>query len=273
MESPIYKLTKIPGIGLATAKAFALRGSCKIAILDVSEKNLQASREKIFKSLSEVKLPEIPIELVHCDVGKPESVSAAYAKVVKVFGRIDYSVNCAGIFVPGGPSTDCSIEDFDKQNNVAYRGLWLCSREALKVMKEQQLDCEAYPDAGISEARAQRGAIVNISSQLAKGWQENIPAYIGAKAAVIALTRCDALDYVDHQIRVNCVLPGIPETPMSTPNDAVRKYMEDGPVAKTPMKRFGQPEELADAIVFLASNRSSLITGTELSVDGGYGAM
>ena len=224
------------------------------------------------KTLSEVKLPEIAIQLVHCDVGKPESVSAAYAKVVQVSGRIDYAVNCAGIFVPGGPSTDCSIEDFDRQNHISYRGLWLCSREALKVMKQQNMDCEVYPDAGITDARAQRGAIVNISSQLAKGWQENVPAYIAAKAAVIAFTRCDALDYVDHRIRVNCVLPGIVETPMTTPNDAVRKYMEEGPVARTPMKRFGQAEEIADAIVFLAGNRSSYITGTELSVDGGFGS-
>ena len=265
-------LTKVLGIGLATATAFALAGSRKVAILDVSEENLQVAKGKIMKSLSEVELPEIPIELVHCDVGKPNSVSAAYAKVLEAFGRIDYAVNCAGIFVPGGPSTDCSIEDFDRQNSVAYRGLWLCSREALKIMKGQKLDCAAYPDAHIPEARAQRGAIVNISSQLAKGWQENVPAYIASKAAVIALTHCDALDYVDHRIRVNCVLPGIVETPMTTPNDAVRKYMEDGPVARTPMKRFGRPEELADAILFLAGNKSSFITGTELSVDGGFGA-
>ena len=265
-------LTSLTGIGLATGTAFAVGGSSKIALLDISENNLQAAKTTILKAIKEAKLREIPIELVHCDVGVPDSVSAAYAKVIEAFGRIDYSVNCAGIFVPGGPSTECSIEDFDRQNNITYRGLWLCSREALKAMKQQKLDCEAYPDAHIPETRAQRGAIVNISSALAKGWQENVPAYIAAKAAVIALTHCDALDYVDHRIRVNCVLPGIVETPMSTPNAAVRKYMEEGPVAKTPMKRFGRSEELADTVVFLAGNRSSFTTGIEISVDGGFGA-
>ena len=139
-------------------------------------------------------------------------------------------------------------------------------------MKTQKLDCDEYPDAMIPAVRAQRGSIVNISSQLAKGWQENVPAYIASKAAVIALTHCDALDYVDHRIRVNCVLPGIVETPMTTPNEEVRKYMVNGPVAITPMKRFGRPEEIADAIVFLAGSRSSFTTGAEFAIDGGYGA-
>jgi NAD(P)-dependent dehydrogenase (short-subunit alcohol dehydrogenase family) len=260
------------GIGLATATAFALSGCSSIVLLDISQSNLDSARSKILGKLSEHKLPQISIECIHCDVSNHESIAGAYASIVEKLGRIDYSVHCAGVFIPGGPTADCSVEDFDRQNAVAYRGLWLCSKEALKVMKAQTLDCEAYPDAGIPEGRAQRGAIVNISSQLAKGWQENAPAYIAAKAAVIALTHCDALDYVDHRIRVNCVLPGIVETPMSTPTPELRKYMVEGPVAKTPMKRFGQPEEVADAIVFLAGNRSSFMTGTEVTVDGGYSA-
>jgi NAD(P)-dependent dehydrogenase (short-subunit alcohol dehydrogenase family) len=190
--------------------------------------------------------------------------------VVSKFQRIDYSVHCAGLFVPGGRSTECSIADFDLQNNGSYRGLWLCAREALKIMVSQSLTSEAYPDAQIPEHRAQRGAIVNISSGLASRWQENIPAYIAAKAAVVALTHCDAIDYVGDRVRVNCVLPGIVETPMTTPNEHVRKYMEDGPVQRTPMRRFGRPEELADTIVFLAGWKSSFTTGAEFNVDGGY---
>jgi NAD(P)-dependent dehydrogenase (short-subunit alcohol dehydrogenase family) len=260
------------GIGKATATAFALGGSCKIALLDISEANLENAKKEILSTLAEAKAPSIPIELVRCDVGDSESVANAYAKVVSTFGRVDYSIHSAGVFVPGGATTECSIEDFDLQNQIAYRGLWLCSREALKAMKQQKLDCEEYSDAAISEVRAQRGAIVNISSQLAKGWQENVPAYIAAKAAVVALTRCDALDYVGHRIRVNCVLPGIVETPMTTSNADMRAYMVAGPVTKTPMKRFGRPEEIADTCVFLAGNRSSFTTGAEFSIDGGYGA-
>lgn len=258
------------GIGRATAVALALGGCSKIALLDISEDNLQAAKKEVLTALASDNNEEIPIETIHCDVASPESVTEAYTKVISSLGRIDYSIHSAGVFVSGGATADCSIKDFDLQNNVAYRGLWLCTREALKLMKKQRLDCEEYPNAKISEVRSQRGAIVNISSALARGWQENIPAYIAAKAAVVALTHCDALDYVNDRIRVNCVLPGITETQMTTSTPELKNYMVAGPVAWTPMKRFGRPEEIADTIVFLAGNRSSFTTGAVYPVDGGY---
>lgn len=258
------------GIGLATAIAFALAGCSKIALLDISDQNLQAAKAAIIDTLGSANLPTIPIELIHCDVSSADSVAEAYATVIKLLDRIDYSVHCAGIVVRGGRSVDCSVEDFDRQNTVAYRGLWLCSRQALTTMKTQTLDCEAYPDANIPEPRAQRGAIVNISSQLARGWQDGKQAYIASKAAVLALTHCDALDYVNERIRVNCVLPGVVETPMTTATPEIRSNVEAASVARTPMKRFGRPEEIADTIVFLSGNRSSFTTGAEFVVDGGY---
>lgn len=170
----------------------------------------------------------------------------------------------------GGGSADLPVEDFDRQNAINYRGLWLCAREAIKIMRAQALDADAYPAANIPPHRAQRGAIVNISSGLALYAQANSPAYCGAKAGVLALTRSDSIDYVSDKIRVNAVLPGIVETPMTNPNPEVRAWLEAVPVQKTPMKRFGRPEEIADVVVFLAGNRASFVTGAGWCVDGGF---
>lgn len=212
---------------------------------------------------------DVTVHTYKCDVASPESVVSAYAAAKASFSRIDYSVHLAGIIVFGGPSVDLPVEDFDRQNSINYRGLWLCAREAIKIMRSQSLDSEAYPDARISPVRAQRGALVNISSGLALYAQPSCPAYCGAKAGVLALTRCDALDYVADRIRVNAILPGIVDSPMTNPSPEVRAWLEANPVQRTPMKRFGEPEEIADVAVFLAGNKASLVTGASWTVDGG----
>lgn len=154
------------------------------------------------------------------------------------------------------------------QNAVLYRGLWLCSRAALNIMRSQPLDCEVYPD--IPQYRAQRGAIINVSSVIGLMSQTDTPIYSGAKAAVLGITRADAVDYAEKRIRVNAVLPALIETPMISPTPEIRAIVETAGTAKTPMKRIGMPEEVADPIVFLASNNASFITGTSLHVDGGF---
>ena len=160
-------------------------------------------RFSIIKSaLTAENLPLIPIECIHCDVTSPSSITEAYASVKEKLGRIDYGVHCAGIITFGAPSTVASVEDFDRQNNINYRGLWLCSRAAIGIMVGQSLDCDAYPEQGIKSVRAQKGSIVNISSGLARLSMKACPAYCGAKAGVCALTRSDAIDYVEERIRV-----------------------------------------------------------------------
>ncbi|KAL2415684.1 hypothetical protein ABEF94_000623 [Exophiala dermatitidis] len=256
------------GIGRATALSLVQAGCTKLALVDLDESGLEGTK----RLLTDTVWPSGVNPLVRtykCDVSSPESVVAAYAAAKETFSRIDYSVHCAGIIVFGGPSADLPVEDFDKQNSINYRGLWLCSREAIKIMRSQPLDCEAYPEAEILPFRAQRGAIVNISSALAVYAQPNCPAYCGAKAGVLALTRCDALDYVADRIRVNAVLPGVVDSPMTNPSPEVRAWLEANPVQHTPMKRFGQPEEIADVAVFLAGNKASLVTGASWAVDGG----
>lgn len=261
------------GIGRATAIAFAEAGCTQFALLDLNEAGLETSKELVTDSITATSPSATPvIATIKVDVTSPESIASAFVAVKTRFTRIDYSVHCAGIITFGGASADCPIEDFDRQNAVNYRGLWLCAREALRVMREQTLDAEAYPNAGISHTRAQRGSIVNISSGLALSSQANSPAYCGAKAGVLALTRSDAIDYAAQRIRVNAVLPGIVDTPITNPTPEIRAWLEANPVQKTPMKRMGLAEEVADVIVFLASNKGSFVTGASWSVDGGFGA-
>lgn len=128
-------------------------------------------------------------------------------------------------------------------------------------MRLQSLDSNVYP--GVPLARAQRGAIVNIASGLGLAALPNLSAYCASKAGVIALTRSDALDYSAFRIRVNSVLPGAVQTPLTHGDDEVRQAIETTAVnMRTPLKRWGQMEEIADAC-------ASFIQGHALSVNGG----
>ena len=263
------------GIGRATALAFAEAGCSRLALLDINEAGLEITRTLLLEqsrpttsTTDTAKALEIGIYKV--DVSSPEDVASAFAATKDKFTRIDYAVHCAGILVFSGGSADCPIESFDQQTSVIYRGLWLCSREAIKIMRAQPLDSEAYPDALIPATRAQRGSIVNISSGLALYTMPNSPAYSGAKAAILAITRSDAIDYADDRIRVNAVLPGIIDSPMTNPSPEVRAWLQANAVPRHPMNRFGQPEEIADVCVFLAGNKASYVTGASWSVDGGW---
>jgi len=267
----IASLTRghMTGIGRATAQAFVNAGCMNLALLDINQVGLETTQQIILDSCGkrvESKLPKI--EIISCDVTSAPSIVAAYAKVKTSFGRLDYSVHCAGVISFEGRSTEASIEGFDRTNSINYRGVWLCAREALKIMKDQPLDCEVYPN--INPIRAQRGAIVNISSGLAVVSQLGSNVYSGSKAGVMGITRSDAIDYVTDRIRVNAVLPGIVDTPITSPTPEVRAFIEAGPVQRTPMKRLGLAEELADVIVFLASTQASFVTGSCWNADGGF---
>jgi NAD(P)-dependent dehydrogenase (short-subunit alcohol dehydrogenase family) len=203
-----------------------------------------------------------------CDVSNVSAVSKVFAKIMEVFGRIDYAVNCAGITTNNKPSTECSIEDFDRINAVNMRGVWLSSREELKVMKAQPLNLGINNE--IPEYRAQRGAIVNIASGSAIVAVPNSPAYAAAKAGVVSLTRADALDYSPHRIRVNAVLPGLVDTPMMNQLPGQRDMVMQMALPMIPMKRLSMPEEIADAALFLCSWKASSVQGSSMVVDSGY---
>jgi NAD(P)-dependent dehydrogenase (short-subunit alcohol dehydrogenase family) len=253
-------------MGQAIAQTFAKLGCHNIALLDIDTKGLEETAQSLQDPLPRGKASLL---MQRCDISNPESVAAAFQKILKTFGRIDYLVNAAGIMVFNSSSAESSIESFDRVQSINYRGLWLCSRQALKAMSVQALDCEAYPDAGIAPARAQRGSIVNISSALGVQAMAGSPAYCAAKAGVLSLTRSDAVDYSPHRIRVNAVMPGLVDTPMTRPTKEVSEYLDVMAERQCPMRRKGSAQEIADVVLFLSGNKASFVQGAAWAVDGG----
>ena len=235
------------GLGLATAKAFAESGA-SVVLADVSEKEVQAAAKELadkgYKTLG-----------VRCDVSKDEEVKALIEKTVETFGCLDAAYNNAGIQNQLAEAADQTLEDYDKVMGVNLQGVWSCMKYELQVMRKQG-----------------NGAIVNCSSLggLIGGPERGI--YHAAKHGVIGLTKSAAMEYAEKGIRVNDVCPGMIRTPMSDKmeaegqGEALKKMLEQN----VPMKREGKASEIADAVLFLCSDKASYITGQSISVDGGF---
>lgn len=266
-QRPVSNCEQFPGLaglGRAAALAFAQNGSTKIALLDLNETGLQATKQLIHEISA-----AITVGTYKTDVTSHESVKSTFAAVVESFGRIDYSIQCAGIATFDGSTADCKMETFESLLNILFRGVWLCHREAIRTMRTQSLDCEAYPTAGIHPLRAQRGSVLSLSSTISLHAFPGSTAYASTKNALQALARGDAIDYAPDRIRVNCLLPGIFDTPMNNPSPEISKLLHEKVVVNTPMRRLGLPEELADTIIWISSNKASFVTGANWIVDGG----
>ncbi|PYI30382.1 oxidoreductase [Aspergillus indologenus CBS 114.80] len=248
------------GIGAAVAKSFAAAGCDRIAITDLNPSSLNDTKDAIRATAPHVRL-------LHRagDIADEGFVDSFIAAVVSEFGRLDYAVNCAGVLGDALRSTETSTEVFDRITNINYRGSWLCSRAELRQMVQQ----DPLPSEDLAGRGGPRGAVVNIASQLGIVGRLGAPAYCASKAAIIAMTRSDAIDYAREGIRVNCVCPGVIETPMTTYSEEVRERLRPA-VDIAPMKRMGKPEEVADAVLFLCSTFASFVQGHALVVDGGY---
>ncbi|KAI5205456.1 NAD(P)-binding protein [Aureobasidium subglaciale] len=242
------------GIGKATATSFAQEGCTRIVLADISTTSLQSTHDSLTSLF-----PNTTFFALQCNISSPDSVRNLFRKTVEKFQRVDYAVNCAGVLGTAKKSHEMTLEEFDHIVNVDYRGSWLCSKEELKIMVQQE------PLETHDGRQGNRGVIVNVASQLGivARPQARTAAYCSAKAAIIGLTKADALDYSAHNIRVNCVCPGVIETPLI--NDEVRKA-----ISIAPMNRAGTPQEIADCILFLCSPKASFVQGAALVADGGY---
>lgn len=235
------------GIGRATAKLFAREGA-RVAIVDRDEAGANETAGMI-KTGGGAALVRIS------DVGSPGAADADARAVVDTWGRIDVLMTSAG-FSCGGTVTTTDPADWDAVIKVNVGGTWLWSRAVIPVMQAQK-----------------RGSIVTVASQLAIAGGRNSSAYIAAKGAILSLTRTMALDYADDGIRVNAIAPGAVETPLLArgfgrrPDPAAAK---EGSRKRHAMQRFGRPEEVAEAALYLASDGASFSTGATLVVDGGW---
>lgn len=229
------------GIGAATAKVFHREGA-KVVAADVS-----GLQEEVAKSLGEGCLA------VHADVSKSEDVRKMLAAAVETFGRIDILHNNAGIDGAVAHTGEYEEADFDKVWSINGRGVFLGLRYAIPIMLETG-----------------GGSIINTASMASMVAFPGMPAYCAAKAAVIMLTKNAAAEYAGRGIRVNAISPGPIRTAIT---DSLPPELIKGVVDATPIGRFGDPSEVANLALFLASDESSFITGSEMLIDGAYTAL
>ncbi|QCO68826.1 glucose 1-dehydrogenase [Luteimonas yindakuii] len=186
---------------------------------------------------------------VHHDVGDEAAWQAAVAAAVERFGALHVLVNNAGVYQPGAVE-DTSVATFEWMVRVNQTGTFLGMKHVLAPMKA-----------------AGGGSIVNISSIAGMVGFPGACAYVGTKWAVRGMTKTAAVEFAPHRIRVNSVHPGFIDTPMLAGNS---DEANAAGIAATPLKRVGQPDDIAAAVAYLAADGASFITGTELVVDGGY---
>jgi NAD(P)-dependent dehydrogenase (short-subunit alcohol dehydrogenase family) len=233
------------GIGRATALAFGREGA-NIVLSDVDAER----GEKTAAQVAELGVEAI---FVRADVSVGAEVRELVRRTVEHFGRLDYAFNNAGIEGSQSPVGECTTENWDRTIAVNLTGVFLCMHEEIPAML-----------AGGG------GAIVNNASVAGLVGFAGIPAYTASKHGVVGITKATALDYATSGIRVNAVCPGVIDTEMIT-----RFTHGDANAAKQleqtePVGRLGTPAEIADAVVWLCSDRATFVTGQALAVDGGF---
>jgi NAD(P)-dependent dehydrogenase (short-subunit alcohol dehydrogenase family) len=233
------------GIGRAAAIAFAKRGT-KVVIADWIE---DAETLNLIKSLGGDAI------LVKCDVSLDKDVKHLVEKTISQFGRLDFAFNNAGIEGQSAPTHECTDENWDRTIAINLKGVWLCMKYEITQMLKQG-----------------KGAIVNNASIAGLVGFQNIPAYVASKHGVIGLTKNAALEYAKSGIRVNVVCPGVIKTPMIDRFTGKSKEVEKQFESMEPVGRLGEPEEVAEAVIWLCSDASSFITGDAIPVDGGWTA-
>ena len=235
------------GMGAATARMFAAEGA-RVLIADLQED----AGEALAQELGEAGI------FARCDVSVEADVANAVAGVADRWGRLDCIFNNAGFGGAIGPIDETSIEDFDITMDVLVKGVFFGMKHAAPIMKRQQ-----------------GGSIISTASMAARtgGWSPHL--YSAAKAAVIALTRSVALEMAEWNVRVNCISPGVIETPLAvgrgfTP-EAIERFRGEM-AGQQPLDRVGEPDDIAHCALWLASDESTFVSGQDLVVDGGFSA-
>ena len=235
------------GIGRATALAFAREGA-RVAVADIVA---EAARETV----AQVNTAGGQAISLSGEVTRDADVRAMIEGVVGAYGRLDCAFNNAGIAgyqvdAAGKKTAEWSEEAFDRMIAVNLKGVWLCMRHELPQMQAQS-----------------GGAIVNTGSIAGLIGLPTSSAYVAAKHGVVGLTKTAALEYAKANIRVNAVCPGFIKTRMT--EDTMRRRGE-AILGQVPFRRMGNPEEIAEMVVWLCSDRASYVSGAAYNVDGGW---
>ncbi|OQE45100.1 hypothetical protein PENCOP_c002G02999 [Penicillium coprophilum] len=259
MEMQVHGIAFITGagsgIGASTARKFAQCGISVLSLVDINITSLRSLSSEIA-----VASPGVKVLVQHIDVTDESSVDKAVEKTVQEFGKIDIAVHAAGIGDCGQPTHNLSLDLWQNVMNINQTGLWLCERAIIRQMLKQESRGTRYG----------KGVIVNVASTLGltAAHYAVFPSYTAAKHAVIGLTKSDAKMYASHEIRINAVCPGWTLTPMT--EKFISEPSMERELSSVPAGRMGKPDEIADAILFLASPMSSFVYGVGLVVDGGY---
>jgi NAD(P)-dependent dehydrogenase (short-subunit alcohol dehydrogenase family) len=235
------------GIGRATALAMAREGA-RVAVADQTEAGAA-------ETVAMVNAAGGQAVAIGADVGREDQIQAMVARTISAFGRLDCAFNNAGIAPrhvgPAGQRThEMSRQSFDAMLAVNLTGVFLCMKHEIVQMLAQG-----------------GGAIVNTASIAGLVGLPMATNYVAAKHGVVGITKTAAMEYAQDNIRVNCVNPGYIKTPMTDPTMAERY---DLLMTKVPMNRLGVPEEIAEAVVWMCSDRASFMTGASHIIDGGY---
>lgn len=233
------------GIGRATAVAFAKRGA-KVVVADWIE-------DKENETMRLIKDAGGEAMFIQCDVSKSDDVRSMVAKAVAHFGRLDYAFNNAGIEGATANTHECTQANWDKTISINLEGVWLCMKNEISQMLVNK-----------------KGAIVNCASIAGLGGFAGLPAYVASKHGVVGLTKTAALEYAKQGIRVNAVCPGVIHTAMIDRVTGKDKEVEKQYTNMEPVGRMGNPEEVAEAVVWLCSDAASFVTGIAMPVDGGF---
>ncbi|HSL45514.1 MAG TPA: SDR family oxidoreductase [Anaerolineales bacterium] len=232
------------GIGQAACHLYAREGA-KVVVSDISEKN----GHEVVRTVQET---GGDATFIRADVSNPDDCKAMVEATVETYGRLDIAFNNAGIGGEANLTADYSIEGWRKVIEINLSGVFYCMKYEIPVMLQLG-----------------SGTIVNMASVLGQAGFEQSPAYVAAKHGVLGLTKNAAIEYGRHGIRINSVGPGFIQTPLIAgleQDEQIRNHL----VSLHPMGRLGKPEEVAELVIWLSSDKASFITGAYHEIDGGY---
>lgn len=236
------------GIGRAMAHGFARHGA-RLMLLDLDTAGLAATKTEL-----EAAYPGVEVAVVTASITDPAAVEQACADTEARFGRIDILLNNAGISM-NKPSLELTPDDWRRAIDIDLSGVFYCTQAAARRMVRQG-----------------SGSILSTASMWGLASSARRLAYCAAKAGVVSLTRSLAVEWAEHNIRVNAVCPGYTSTALMGSLLARNAIDGDALLARTPLRRFGTPEEMAEVALFLASDSAAFITGHALVSDGGWTA-